>query len=111
MNDRYLYRAKRTDNGEWVEGQLIIIAKVNYYICTGKLKAETIKTAQIIPQMYKIDEDTICQCTGLADKNGKLIWENDILSHTYTKYEEKLTDYPSFGAVEKNKNYVLKLRT
>ena len=28
---------------------------------------------------YPIDESTICQCTGLKDKNGKLIWENDFM--------------------------------
>ena len=68
MNNRYLFRAKRIDNGEWVEGLLTIM--------WGQLHI-------IVPEdentAYPIDESTICQCTGLKDKNGKLIWENDFM--------------------------------
>ena len=39
---------------------------------------------------YPIDETTICQCTGLRDKNGKLIWENDICDRK-EKYPEIVT--------------------
>lgn len=70
MNDRYLYKAKRIDNGEWVEGDLVhSVYKIND-ICVGKYGNEV--------GMHQVDESTICQCTGLKDKNGKLIWENDI---------------------------------
>ena len=74
MNDRYLYRAKRIDNGEWVEGDLVhSVYKIND-ICVGKYGSEV--------GMHQVDQSTICQCTGLKDKNGKLIWENDIASYT-----------------------------
>lgn len=36
------------------------------------------ETGRIIV-MHEVIPDTICQCTGLRDKNGKLIWENDIV--------------------------------
>lgn len=64
MEDRYLFKAKRKDNGEWVVGSYInggFIIKTNHTECVD------------------IFENTICQCTGLKDKNGKLIWENDII--------------------------------
>ena len=70
MNDRYLYRAKRTDNGEWVEGYLYGIWE-RRYILWGMTND--------VPDMIEVYPSTICQCTGIKDKNGKLIWENDII--------------------------------
>ena len=58
MEDRYLFKAKRLDNGEWLEWDVI----------AG------------IPENVSILADTICQSTGSKDKNGNLIWENDIVN-------------------------------
>ena len=45
-----------------------------------------------IPNMIEVDPTTICQCTGLKDKNGKLIWENDIMvAHLDDYYPEDKT--------------------
>ena len=70
MEDRYLYKAKRLNNEEWVQGYLFGIWEKRY-ILWGMTND--------IPNMIEVDPTTICQCTGLIDKNGKLIWENDIL--------------------------------
>lgn len=78
MNDRYLYRAKRTDNGEWVEGSYVYtFTEDKDCPCSGIYK-ENHWIAEENGNMVSIDPSTICQCTGLKDKNGKLIWENDI---------------------------------
>lgn len=69
MNDRYLFKAKRIDTGEWVQGYLYGIWEKRY-ILWGMTND--------VPNMIEVDPTTICQCTGLKDKNGKLIWENDI---------------------------------
>lgn len=82
MENRYLYRAKRTDNGEWVEGyyavigeKVVIIEKrgEEFYDIEGEKKSHGNKITEV-------DPSTICQCTGLRDKTGKLIWENDVVN-------------------------------
>ena len=72
MNYRYLYRAKRTDNGKWISGYLYGIWE-RKYILWGMIND--------VPDMKEVDPSTICQCTGLKDKNGMLIWENDIVAY------------------------------
>lgn len=79
MSDRYLFKAKRIDNGEWCIGYLLIVAKINAFICTGKIKLDGALKGQVYPEMYAVDELTICQCTNLKDESGKLIYENDIV--------------------------------
>ena len=83
MENRYLYRAKRTDNGEWITGYLLV-KKKDFYICEKPYECMD-EYSSLNGQSYGfggfkfVDPSTICQCTGLRDKNGKLIWENDIV--------------------------------
>ena len=75
MKDRYLFKAKRFDNGEWVEGYL------SYPFCTKKGNESYYFYAKDSLGFFcrcVVYASTICQCAGRKDKNGNLIWENDI---------------------------------
>ena len=81
MEYRYLFKAKRIDNGEWVQGYLVYDNRDKLYRIIMEIQYST-GTCITTDNAPRVDSSTICQCTGLKDKNGKLIWENDIVNAT-----------------------------
>ena len=69
MEDRYLFKAKHFK--KWHIGNIVKEPDGLY-----------IRDINENVMAYINDESTICQCTGLKDKNGRLIWENDITLRT-----------------------------
>ena len=120
MNNRYICKAKRKDNNEWVEG--VAIFADNKAFILNNAKVEFIKgfnENRLNFVLVEVIPETVRQCTTLTDKNGKWIFEGDVVR---TKYYGKIignrnvADYDTFKIVyvcgmhkveNKNRSFIL----
>ena len=95
MNARYLFRAKRIDNGELIEGFLIFEkdrAFIAHRVCEVMNSYSKAGEEYGFGNFIEVDPSTICQCTGLKDKNGDMVFENDMMSaHLDDYFPEDIT--------------------
>ena len=84
-----LFKAKRTDNSKWIEGSLIqgVFVRcadnqdIPYILNIDDIDCDYDNFGDLTDGFgyYEVNPDTICQYTGLVDRNGDKIWENDIV--------------------------------
>ena len=94
-----LFKAKRVDNGEWVEGYYYKMSETTYcfkedyerkpvpehhYILQERMADWGLPNQMV---QIEIDPETLCQFTGLYDKNGKRIWESNVVWLVYNGEE------------------------
>ena len=77
------YKAKRLDTGKWIEGYLWRDTTASYYI----RKEIALAYAKMVD--FEVDPNTLCEFTGLCDKNRNMVWEHDIVEQYGSRNEIK----------------------
>ena len=91
------FKAKRLDNGEWVEGDL---KHSTSYVGIGYPSS----AFPDVPIVHRVDPDTVCQFTGLTDCKGNEVWEGDMLSNVTNDSPDGIVvfKYGAFCLLAKN---------
>lgn len=89
--NRYLFRGKRLDNGEWVEGNLIQ-KNDRAFVASGWIIEGTTDdfTCFDCDYLYEVDPKTICQCIGWYDSHKTPIFEKDIVEFIWASTHRDL---------------------